>query len=118
MRAAKTRKLGPPASPSRRLVLKALIGTGAGIVTGATMHGFLYERHHLEITRAAMPISGLPDALRGVRVGVLTDIHRSQTVSHEMVSAAVNALMAERPDLIVLGGDYVCLLYTSPSPRD
>ena len=92
---------------ARRLVLKALLGIGAGVVTGGTAHGFLYERHDLEITRAALPVSGLPEALRGVRIGLLTDIHRSQTVSHEMVDHAVRALMAETPDLIVLGGDYV-----------
>jgi hypothetical protein len=54
-----------------------------------------------------MPVSGLPPALRGLRIGVITDVHRSQTVSHEMVASAVATLMAERPDLIVLGGDYV-----------
>jgi len=91
----------------RRLVLKALAGLGAGTVTGATAHGFLYERHDLEVTRVVLPVSGLPEALRGLRIGVLTDVHRSQTVSHEMVAGAVKALMAERPDLIVLGGDYV-----------
>ncbi len=91
----------------RRLLLKGLVGIGAGTLTGATAHGFLYERHDLEVTRAALPVSGLPEALRGLRVGVLTDVHRSQTVSHEMVEAAVRALMAEAPDLVVLGGDYV-----------
>jgi predicted MPP superfamily phosphohydrolase len=91
----------------RRLFLKALVGMGAGTVTGATAHGFLYERHDLEVTRTPFPVSGLPEALRGVRIGLLTDVHRSQTVSHEMVAAAVRALMAEKPDLIVLGGDYV-----------
>jgi len=100
-------KRSRPAQPDRRLLLKALIGVSVGTVTGATSHGFLYERHHLEVTRMSMPISGLPEALRGLRLGVLTDIHRSQTVSHEMVDAAVRALMAETPDLIVLGGDYV-----------
>jgi predicted MPP superfamily phosphohydrolase len=54
-----------------------------------------------------MLVSGLPAALAGLRIGVLTDVHRSQTVPHEMVSGAVAALMGERPDLIVLGGDYV-----------
>ena len=95
------------AAEGRRLILKALVGIGAGIVTGGTAHGFLYERHDLEVTHAPLPVSGLPEALRGVRIGLLTDIHRSQTVSHEMVAAAVRALMAEKPDLIVLGGDYV-----------
>jgi predicted MPP superfamily phosphohydrolase len=92
---------------NRRELLKGLIGVGVGAATGATAHGFLYERHHLEVTRAPLPVSGLPLALRGVRIGVLTDIHRSQTVSHEMVRAAVRTLMAETPDVVVLGGDYV-----------
>jgi hypothetical protein len=38
---------------------------------------------------------------------MLTDIHRSAWVSDQDVAAAVSALMAERPDLIVLGGDYI-----------
>ena len=92
---------------TRRTWLKGLAGAGLGAATGAAAHGFLYERHHLELTRASFPIAGLPDALRGLRVGFLTDIHRSQTVSHEAVAAAVQMVMAERPDLIVLGGDYV-----------
>ncbi|MEO6238056.1 MAG: metallophosphoesterase [Vicinamibacterales bacterium] len=91
----------------RRQLLKALVGIGLGAATGGGAHGFLYERHHLELTRAAFPIAGLPLALRGLRLGVITDIHRSQTVSHETIAAAVGMLMAERPDLIVLGGDYV-----------
>lgn len=98
---------GRAALLNRRNVLKGLMGVALGTATGGAAHGFLYERHHLEVTRSSFPIAGLPEALRGVRIGFLTDIHRSQTVSHEMVTDAVNLLMAERPDLIVLGGDYV-----------
>ena len=83
------------------------MAAGIGVGTGAAAHGFLYERFDLELTRLPFPVAGLPEALRGLRVGFLTDIHRSATVSHEMVTAAVNMLMAERPDLIVLGGDYI-----------
>ena len=42
-----------------------------------------------------------------MRIGFLTDLHRSQTVSHEMADRAVRAVLAETPDLIMLGGDYV-----------
>src|SRR5207237_7075990 len=84
-----------------------MAGVGVGVATGAIGHGSVYERHHLELTRASFPISGLPEALRRLRIGLITDIHRSQTVSHDRVTAAVNMLMAERPDLIILGGDYV-----------
>jgi uncharacterized protein len=108
-----TRRAGIPAEITgapwltRRSFFKGMAGVGLGIATGAIVHGSLYERHRLELTRAPFPISGLPEALRGLRIGLITDIHRSQTVSHEHVTAAVNLLMAERPDLIILGGDYV-----------
>jgi hypothetical protein len=96
-----------PALLDRRNVLKGLVGVGLGVATGGAAHGFLYERHHLQLTRTPFPVSGLPEALRGFRIGVLTDIHRSQAVSHEMVAHAVQLVMRERPDLILLGGDYV-----------
>jgi predicted MPP superfamily phosphohydrolase len=91
----------------RRGVLKGIVGVGIGIVAGGAAHGFAYERHHLELTKARFPVSGLPEALRGLRVGVLTDVHRSRFISHEMVASAVRMLMAESPDIILLGGDYV-----------
>jgi predicted MPP superfamily phosphohydrolase len=104
---AEGRAARPPAQLNRRNVLKGLVGVGLGVATGTAAHGFLYERHDLELTRARFPVSGLPEALRGLRVGVITDIHRSQAVSHEMVANAVQMLMREAPDLILLGGDYV-----------
>ncbi len=104
---AEGRAARPLAQLNRRNVLKGLVGVGLGVATGTAAHGFLYERHDLELTRARFPVSGLPEALRGLRVGVITDIHRSQAVSHEMVANAVQMLMREGPDLILLGGDYV-----------
>ncbi len=92
---------------SRRDVLRALAAAGAGIVAGAADHGFVYQRHHLTVTRATLPVSGLADALSGLRIGLLTDLHRSDTVSYAMANAAVQTLLAEDVDLIVLGGDYV-----------
>jgi predicted MPP superfamily phosphohydrolase len=91
----------------RRAVLKTLLGTGVTAVTGTGAYGYLYERHELEVTRADLPVVGLPPALAGFRIGFLTDVHRSRWVSHDDVSRAVALLMNERPDLAVLGGDYV-----------
>jgi predicted MPP superfamily phosphohydrolase len=104
---AEGRAARPSAILNRRNLLKGLAGVGLGIATGTAAHGFLYERHHLELTRTRFPVSGLPESLRGFRIGVLTDIHRSQAVPHEMVANAVQLIMREQPDLILLGGDYV-----------
>jgi predicted MPP superfamily phosphohydrolase len=94
-------------SISRRAVLKTLVGAGVSAVAGAASYGYLYERHQIEVTRADVPVVDLPPALAGFRIGFLTDVHRSRWVSHDDVARAVALLMNERPDLVVLGGDYV-----------
>ena len=103
---------------SRRTVLKALLATGVGTVSGAAAYGYAYGRHALEVTHTIVPVAALPPALAGLRIGLLTDIHRSRLVSQDDVAHAVSAMMNERPDLIVLGGDYVTYgdrHYVSPS---
>ena len=92
---------------SRRTLLKAIVGSGVGLVSGTAAHGFLYARRALTVTEQDVTLAGLSPALSGLRIGLLTDIHRGRWVSHDDVSAAVTLLMRFRPDLIVLGGDYV-----------
>ena len=92
---------------TRRAAIKGFTAAAVGTVTGAAVYGYVHERHALGLTRATLPVWGLPRALDGLRVGLLTDLHRSSTVSHEMAAAAVDRLMRKRPDLVVLGGDYV-----------
>jgi predicted MPP superfamily phosphohydrolase len=92
---------------TRRAVLKTLLASAVGGVGATGAYGYLYERHQLEVTRAAVAVARLPPSLAGLRIGLITDVHRSRWVSHGDVAQAVTALMAERPDMIVLGGDYV-----------
>jgi predicted MPP superfamily phosphohydrolase len=94
-------------SVSRRDLLKALAATAVGAVVGVANHGYLYERKRVGVTRQTLQVSGLSPGLAGLRVGFLTDLHRSDTVTEEMASTAVQLLMAEHPDIIMLGGDYV-----------
>lgn len=92
---------------SRRALLKGLFAAGIGTVTGGVAHGYAYERHDLEVTRQRLALTGFPPALSGLRIGLISDLHRSESVSHELIESAVRLLIAEAPDLIVLGGDYV-----------
>ena len=93
--------------PTRRTVLGGLGAVAIGTATGTALHGFLYERHRIEVTEQTLEVAGWPPALAGLRIGFVTDLHRSSTVSHGMIATAVNAVLAKAPDLIVLGGDYV-----------
>src|SRR5262245_45636377 len=92
---------------TRRAVLKTLLASSVGVVGGTGAYGYFYGRHELEVTRETIAMSGLPPGLSGLRIGLLTDVHRRQLVPHQDVAAAVTVLMNERPDVIVLGGDYV-----------
>jgi predicted MPP superfamily phosphohydrolase len=92
---------------TRRAALKGVLAAAVGGLTGAGAYGVSYERHHLGVTEASLPVSGLAPALDGLRIGFLTDIHHSQLVPAEDVAHAVELANAQRPDLIVLGGDYV-----------
>jgi len=92
---------------TRRAALKGVIATTVGAVTGAVVYGVGYERHHLGLTQADLPVSGLPPALDGLRIAFVTDIHHSVMVPAEDVADAVALALSTNPDLIVLGGDYV-----------
>src|SRR2546430_14067324 len=92
---------------TRRAVLKTVVAAAVGAAAGAGTYGFVYGRRALELTRATVPVEGLPPSLGGLRLGFLSDIHRSMFVSQDDVAAAGSMGMKEKPDLIVLGGDYV-----------
>jgi uncharacterized protein len=92
---------------TRRDALRAIAATGIGLATGPVAYGAAYERHRLIRVEQDLPVSGLPPPLDGLRVGLITDIHHSNTVGADDVTKAVSLLLASQPDLIVLGGDYV-----------
>lgn len=92
---------------SRRSFLKAFAATGGSAVAGVSGYGYLQARDALELTQATLPMARLPEGLSGFRIGFLTDVHHSRWVTEETIRRAVDTLMAGRPDLIVLGGDYV-----------
>jgi len=92
---------------TRRAALKGALATAIGGLTGAVSYGMVYERHRLGVTEATMPFFGLPLALDGLRIALLTDVHHSALVSAEDVTRAVELALSAQPDMIVLGGDYV-----------
>jgi predicted MPP superfamily phosphohydrolase len=92
---------------TRRAALKGVLAGAAAAVGGVAAYGVAYARHRLGATEATLPVAGLPAALNGVRIALLTDIHHSALVGADDIRAAVDLTLSLRPDLIVLGGDYV-----------
>lgn len=99
----------PPVSGllTRRNLLQGFGAVAIGAAAGTVAHGFMYERHHIEVTERTLEVAGWPSSLAGLRIGFLTDLHRSSTVSHDMIAGAVDLVMARQPDLVIVGGDYV-----------
>jgi len=70
-------------------------------------------RDHFALTENVLRLPHLPDCHDGLRVAQLSDVHVGQATSELRIRRAVEAVNAERPDLVFLTGDYVT---HSPKP--
>jgi predicted MPP superfamily phosphohydrolase len=92
---------------TRRDFIRSATAISVGALSGVAAYGVIYERHHLNRIERDIDVRGLPPALDGLRIGMITDVHHSAVVSADDVIHAVSMLKEATPDLIVLGGDYV-----------
>jgi predicted MPP superfamily phosphohydrolase len=105
---AKTRETGELlADPGRRHFFKAATAAaGAAPFLGA-MYGFAAERLNYQIRRVEIPMANLPDALDGMKIAQLSDIHLSGYISREDVRRAVDMANDLSADLSVVTGDFI-----------
>lgn len=96
----------PPMRVTRRHALGALAAGGAA-VAAAGGYSLLVEPRRLGVTRVTVPLAGLPDALAGLRLGLVTDLHYGAFAGDDLLASVVEALAADAPDLVLLGGDFV-----------
>jgi predicted MPP superfamily phosphohydrolase len=61
----------------------------------------------LEVNRLDVPVADLPSAFDGFRVVQLSDLHCSAKVDPAFIDEAIDRAMAERPDLMVVTGDFI-----------
>ena len=97
----------PPHDPSRRRLLEMATAVVVGTVTGLNADSVIHEQSELSLTRVEIAPRDWPMPLNGLTIGFLTDLHRSTTVSRELIDRAVALVLDQHPDLVVLGGDYV-----------
>ena len=95
------------ADPSRRHFFKAATAAaGAAPFLGA-MYGFAAERLNYQVRRVEVPLANLPDALDGMKIAQLSDIHLSGYISRNDVRRAVDMANELSADLSVVTGDFI-----------
>lgn len=88
---------------SRRTFIRLGILGVLGILGGK---GFLNSRRP-RLVKRNVNLKRLPAAFDGLKVGQITDFHAGPLVPKELINKGVDLLLAEKPDLIVLTGDFV-----------
>jgi predicted MPP superfamily phosphohydrolase len=94
-------------SPARRDFLSLTANTviAAPFVGGA--YGLLYGRLNLETVVQPIRFANLPAAFHGFRIAQMSDIHIGPFMPAEQIRKFAAIANAQRPDLIVLTGDFV-----------
>jgi predicted MPP superfamily phosphohydrolase len=91
-----------PSTPLLRLAAGVVLAGAA-----AWVYATKIEATWLAVTRRELALPRLPAALDGLRVAHLSDFHLSRIVPRDYLEACVATAMAERPDLVLLTGDFV-----------
>ncbi len=80
----------------------------AGAVAALAAYAGLYEPRRLVVRRADLALPHWPQALAGLRVGVMSDLHAgSPHASADIIGTWVERMNAEAPDLVALPGDFL-----------
>ena len=89
------------------------LGAGAAVVGGALAAYARYiEPTRMNVERVTLDLPIGSDALDGMTIGFLTDLHVGPFTTLSRIERGIELLLNERPDLLLLGGDY-----HSESPR-
>jgi predicted MPP superfamily phosphohydrolase len=82
---------------------------GSVALTGAALLAYAawVEPRWLQLRRTRIRIEKLPAPLERLRIGLLTDLHADDSASVALAARAAGMLVAARPDLIALTGDFV-----------
>ncbi|HHU08178.1 MAG TPA: hypothetical protein GXZ59_07535, partial [Clostridiaceae bacterium] len=78
-----------------------------GIATALISYGFLIEPRRLKLIHYKINLTGLPEQWHGRRIVFLSDIHAGPFYPPSLFAKAVNAVQKQKPDIVLIGGDFV-----------
>jgi len=88
---------------SRRKALKWGV---ASLISASLIEGIFLEPHRVRLQKQRIAVHGLGGAFAGYRVAVLSDFHIPYFVSEGYVRASIDLALAEKPDIVLLPGDF------------
>jgi predicted MPP superfamily phosphohydrolase len=98
---------GSEFSPGRSRFL-AQVGLMLGAVPFFSLiYGMVRNPYRYRLFREQVRIPGLPDALQGLKIVQISDIHSGSFLHKEPVRNAVDLINAQEPDLVFFTGDLV-----------
>ncbi len=85
---------------------RAFFLASLGISIGTALYARIFEPEWLEVSRESISLRDkpLPKTLRLLH---LSDLHAGQDVPYEFIEQAIDAGLAENPDLVCLTGDFI-----------
>jgi predicted MPP superfamily phosphohydrolase len=93
-------------SPGRRRFLRRVVGA-ASVVVATTVYGHYIGGNDLVIESNRISISRWPADVPPLRVGLLSDLHCYSAESVARTRRAIDMLLAQSPDIVLIAGDFV-----------
>jgi predicted MPP superfamily phosphohydrolase len=98
----------PPMDQSRRQALARITGgVATAAVVGHVGYGVTRALGDAEVVDVPVTLPKLPKALDGFTIVQLTDVHVGGTIRKEFIEELVARTNEQKPDMIVLTGDFV-----------
>jgi hypothetical protein len=96
---------------------REFIGLGAGVLATGALGTGLYEPHEIAVTQLDIKLKRLPTAFHNLRIAQLSDIHFSPFMTSHHLAHVVELMNAQKPDLVILTGDYVSVAISRGQKR-
>lgn len=105
---SRRRRPEPEPEPEPDASRRAFLVRGTALVGAVAVVGIAArDKENLQVVRQALELPGLPPELKGTRIAVISDLHRGPYNGMDFLARVVQAVNDERPDLVLLPGDFV-----------
>ncbi len=92
---------------SRKDFLKKVAVITAFIPFSGLLYGMLREAFNFKVKSKTIPLKQLPDALKGLKIVHISDIHTGSFISNSPLETVVEMINGLQPDLVFFTGDLV-----------